>query len=364
MKDVHKVGLVAVLVLAIVFAYYNNAFSGIGYPAPGAQQPSTSGTIFPFNPLIGQTFFRTDMNAWYTFTVTGWQPTTAPPVYGVRGTFSMFDTAYNTLDISAGLTATDVVQSFWAYRSANWILLGAHGGSGTNVEVTDADQGYVYVMMQPYSTQTYIPDIAKVLAMNARAVGSQFVDANGDNLKEVMIKWNMANVPAAASGYPSTTFTGYYLDEISASASITRGANITGATAASKISYFAPYMTMGTVKTGVAVTKIEIKCNTTLPSLASLISVNIPGKGNYQASSAGYQLTDTYQIWTYTIATDLSNALLWEYPQNSFDKQDLTFGIQTSLASDNEIVWTVNVYELNYAQTVVIESTTQQITYA
>ena len=335
MKAAHTVGIVAVILFCIVVAFYNNAFSGVGYPAPGTQYNP------PYVPRV---------------------PVPSGPM--PTGTFKMVDNAYDALDISMALTiGSGVDQSFWAHRS-NWILLGAHGATGTNVEITDADQGYIYIMMIPHSTSTYIPDIAKVLAMNARAVGSQFVDANGDNLKDIMIKWNMANVPAAASGYPSTTFTGYYLDEISASASITAGTAVTGATTASKISYFAPYMTMGTVKKGVAVTKVEIKCNTTLPSKASLLSVNIPGKGSYQASSAGYQLTDTYQIWTYTLAADLSQALLWTYPQNSFDKQDLTFGVQTTLVSGDIIVWTINIYMLNYAQTVVIATQTQNITYA
>jgi len=359
MKEWHKAALVLGAILLIVLAYYNNAFSTWGYPAPGTQQPAGA---FPLNPYMGQTFYYQGQN--YVYGSTGWQLSYIP-VTGVAGTYTIIDVAYNTLDISSALTlGTHVDQSFWAYRGG-WVLLGAHGASGTNVEVTAADGGYIYIMMMPHTTATYIADVAKVMAMNSRAVSAQFVDANGDNLKEFMMKWNMANIPAAASGYPSTTFTGYYLNEISASAAITYGTNLTGVTTAAKISYFAPYMTMGTVKRGTAVIKVEVKCNTTNTAQAQLISINVPGKGLYLASSAQtYQLTDTYQIWDFYWGGDLSQAILWTYPANSYDKQDLTFGVQTTLASGDCIVWTLNVYQLNYAQTTVIATAFQQMTYA
>jgi hypothetical protein len=362
MKDAHKsaIVIVAVISLLIVIAFYNNGFSSWGYPAPGAQQPGAG--AFPLNPYIGQTFYYQGQN--YVYGSTGWQPTTTPPS-GTAGTYTIVDVAYNTLDISAALASTDVTQSFWGYRGGGWVLLGAHGASGTNVEVTVADGGFIYVMMEPESTDTYIADVAKVMAMNSRAVEAKFVDADGDNLNEFLVKWNMANIPAAASGYPSTTFTGYYLFENSASAAIVTGTDLTAVTTAAKISYFAPYMTIGTAKRGVAVFKIELKCNTTSTAKATLKSVNVPGKGLILASACqSYQLTDTYQIWTYTIGTDLKTAALWTYGANTFDKQDLTFGVQTTLASGDVIVWTLNIYELNYAQTVVIETDDMQMTYA
>jgi hypothetical protein len=367
MKAEHKVGLVLGVILLIILAYYNGAFTTIGYPPPGAQQPGgTTGTAFPVNPYPGQQFFRTDLNTWYTYAAgIGWQVSGgAPPVAGTAGTYTVIDVAYNTLDISSALTlGTNVDQSFWAYRNG-WILLGGHGASGTNIELTQADQGYIYIMMVPHTTSTYIADVAKTMAMNSRALQAQFADANQDNLKEFMVKWSMANVPAAASGYPSTTFTGYYLYENSASSAITAGTNLTGVTTAAKISYFASYMVIGTVKRGVAVTKVELKCNTTSTATAALVSVNVPGKGLILASACDYQMTDSYQIWDYVIGTDLSLAVLWEYGANTFDKQDLTFGVQTTLASGDVIVWTLKVYQLNYAQTVVTATAANQMTYA
>jgi hypothetical protein len=386
MKAAHTVGIVAVILFCIVVAFYNNAFSGVGYPAPGTQYNP------PYVPRV---------------------PVPSGPM--PTGTFKMVDNAYDALDISTALTiGSGVDQSFWAHRS-NWILLGAHGATGTNVEITDADQGYIYVMMEPHSSSAYLADTVRTIAMNSRADSAQFVDVDGDNRKEIMIKWNMANVPAAASGYPSTTFTGYYLADISASASLnmptgflttistskttslkttstslmtslstdstvtTSTASITTSTtlisttitsmstststytdysAAAKKSYFPVYMTLGTVRTGVAISKIEVKCNTINSGKATFISINVPGKGLVLASNMAYSVTDTSQIWSLNIGSDLSKCLYWTYPLNTFDKQDLTTGIQTTLASGDVIQWTISIYMINYAQTVVIASGT------
>ena len=117
-------------------------------------------------------------------------------------------------------------------------------------------------------------------------------------------------------------------------------------------------MTLGTVRTGVAISKIEVKCNTINSGKATFISINVPGKGLVLASNMAYSVTDTSQIWSLNIGSDLSKCLYWTYPLNTFDKQDLTTGIQTTLASGDVIQWTISIYMINYAQTVVIASGT------
>jgi len=394
------------LVICVVIAYYNNAFQQWGYPAPGAQQPGTYLTL----------------------------PRVPAPTGTVTGTFTMIDNAYNALNIATPLTiGADVTQGFWAFRGG-WILLGAHGASGTNVEVTPADQGYIYVMMAPVSGQAFLADVARTIAMNARAGPAQFVDVNRDNLKEFMVQWNMANIPAARSGYPSTTFTGYYFADISGSITLTlpigfataratlkstipattslitiaattslstvslSTTDVTSATTtyfttsevatttattskvatttttsayststsiatgtqfsnAVQVSYMPAYMTFGASATAVAVFKIEVKCNTTNTGKATLASVNVPGKGVLQAAArSAYHLTDSYQIWDFVIGNDLSNCLYWTCSQNAQDYKDLTFGVQTTLASGDYITWTVSVYMLTAAQAVTIAS--------
>jgi hypothetical protein len=438
MKSIHAVLAAAVIIVCIVIGYYNGAFTNMGYPPPGA------GNQWKYTPVPHI-------------------PTTGPIT---PGTYTMVDHAYNSLSIQTALTlAADVDQSFWAYRSG-WVLLGAHGGSGTNVELTTADNGVLYVMMKPVSGQLWYADVAHTVAMNDRAIGAQFSDVDGDNLKEIMVQWNMANIAAAKSGYPQTTFSGFYLGDSSAGAAlhvstglityvstvaaatskltsaiststtaistsktaiatsttaigttsytnptltsstgasstyfettyatsiITGGSStytglsstITGDSStltsaiattsttskystatganysiAAEISFWPVYMTLGTVQTGAAIYKVEVKCDSIQSSKATFSSINIPGKGVVPAASFTQSLTDTYQIWSYTLGNDLSNALYWQYPPNTYDKQDLTTGVQTTLISGDSITWTVSIYMLNAAQTTVIATGT------
>ena len=368
------IGLLA-FILFIIYAC--GAFTSIGYPPFWKAQTSTY-----YDPNRPST--------------TKPVPTGTIPV----GTFSVLDVAYNALDISSALTlGTHVDQNFWGFRNGGWVLLGAHGASGTNLELTQTDAGYIYIMMKPHGASAYIAAAAQVLAMNARAVSSQFVDPDGDNVKEFVIKWSMFNVPPAASGYPSTTFTGYYYADISASASLTGPVDrqglstystskstyaytTLGTTATSTTTktdflltttgsttiltqqtYYSPwYMTFGTSKTALAISKIVLKANSTYASQAQLKNVYVPGKGVLSDSSADYSTSDTSQYWTFTFGSNLGNCLYWVLPNNSQDKQDFTTFIEYTLPVTSEVQWTITIYAIGADQSVVTFADTIQVT--
>jgi len=337
MEEKYAYLAVAVIIVVLVFGYYNMWFEQWG--------------IAPVTEPVVPTLV----------------PTPTPTPTGIPvGTYTFKDVAYNSLDISAALTlGTDVDQSFYAYRGG-WVLLGAHGASGTDIEITTGDNGYVYVLCQRHSTATYIFDAAKSLAMNVRAVGIQFLDVTGDTVKEFMVKWSMHNIPAAASGYPSCTFTGYYYDDDSASAAYPSGGQAADQTdiGETKVTKYLPwYFGFSAEKHAVAVYKIEVKVNTTSSSKAELLSVNIPSIGLVSASSFDYQKTDTYQTWTYTCGTDLGDCLYWELPANHNNKFDTTTSIQLTLATNDELVWTQTIYQISAGQTTVTDAdsaTTQE----
>jgi len=338
MKPEHAVAVVAVISILLVIGFYQGAFS------PWLVPP----TVTTYMPTT--------------------TPTTTPITGGIPvGTFTVLDVAYNTLDISTALTlGTDVDQNFWGFRNGGWVLLGAHGSSGTNIELTQTDGGYIYVLMKPHTTHTEIADAAKVLAMNSRAVSSQFADPDGDNVKEFVIKWSMFNVPPAASGYPSTTFTGYYFTEISASASIPSGgqpADATAQTTANTVKYLGWYMTLGTTKTALAVFKIQIKVNTTNSGKGELQSLYVPTKGLLSPSSADYSTSDTSQYWTFTFGSTLGDCIYWPLSANTNDKFELTAGIKYTFVTTDVVDWTITIYELNYAQSVVMDTDTCELIF-
>jgi len=333
MEDKYKFGLVGIIIAVLIFGYYNMWFADYGWaPTVTTYQP-------PYTP-----------------------PVTTPPTTGgvPVGTYTMKDVAYNALDISSALTlGTNVDQSFYANRGGGWVLLGGHGASGTDIEITTQDNGYIYVLCQPHSTQTYIFDAAKALAMNSRAVSVQFIDVTGDTTKEFMVKYSMFNIPAAASGYPSTTFTGYYYSEDSASASFPAGgqpADISSIGSTKCTKFLAWYMSLSAEKKALAVYKVEFKINSTDSAAAELKNINVPSKGLIAASSMSYQKTDSYQIWTYTIGSTLGDCAYWELPANSNNKFDLTASIQLTMGSGDVYVATLTVYQLSYAQATVTDA--------
>jgi len=349
-------GVILVVIIVGVLAYYNNMLVGVGLPAPGVQYK-----VFQC-PIDGLTFATQELlNQHSSLVHGGAQP-------GVVGTFTMKDTAYNALDITSALTlGTNVDQSFYGFRNGGWVLLGGHGASGTDIELIPQDGGYIYILCQRHSTQAYIFAAAQSLAMNPRAVQCQFLDVTGDSIKEFIVKWNMANIPPAASGYPSCTFNGYYFADDSGSASIPSGgqpADITGVTGAATTKFLAWYLSLSAEKKALAVYKIELKVNSTDASKSEVVNINIPGVGLISGSSMSYQKTDSYQIWTWTIGENLGNSVYWQVPANTLNKFDLTASVKHTLASGDIMNWTLTVYELAAGQTTTTDTDSVLVTYA
>jgi len=332
MKDAHKNGIIvaSVAIIILVVAFYNNIFAQYGYPAPTFRQAP--------GPAPG--------------------PTIVP---GIAGTYTMKDIAYNALDISTALTlGTNVDQYFYAYRNGGWVLLGAHGASGTDIEVTEADGGYIYVVCMTHGTQAFILDAATSLAMNSRCVSVQFVDVTGDLVKEFAIQYSMANIPKAASGYPSSTFTGYFFAEDSASTTDGAPSNLSIAQT-SVTSYVEWYLTISAVKKALAFWKVQVKINNTDTSIGHVESLNIPGVGNIGANSLKYWFDASYGYWEWSAGTGLlGDCAFLKVPSASSTKFYFTTGIHTVLGAHN-ITATVTVYELDYAGNTVTDADDVQI---
>jgi len=326
--------VLALIAIACVFGYYNNYFAGMGAPAPGAQLPPT------------------------TTTTPSGAPTNLELGYG---TFTVKDVARNSLDISTSLTiGTNCNHNWYVFRAGGWILVGASGGTtGTTVELEPQDNGFIYLVSSIPSAQAYFTDPSKTVAMNSRVVSAEFVDVTGDTVPEFAFKYDMKNIPPAASGYPSTTITGYYLADDSGSAAFPSGgqaADITGVGETKVTKYLSWYFGLSAEKKASCVYKVELKANNTDAAKCKLLNMQVPTIGYVSGTAFDYQKTDTYQIWTYAFGTDLGNAHYWELPANHQNKFDLSTAIELTLATNDTLQWTMTLYQLSAAQTTVTDA--------
>lgn len=277
--------------------------------------------------------------------------TVSPP-----GTFNVKSNAYNSLDISSALTlGTNVDQSFYGYRNGQWILLGPHTATtGTDLEVTAQDNGYIYVLCAPHSTQTYVFDQVKTLQMNSRAESVQFVDVTGDGVEEFLVKYNMRNLPASSNDYPSTTFTGFYYYEDTGSTTDGSPDNVAVGTSVATTSV-EWYLQISAANRATPWTKIQIKMDTTDTSVAKVTSLSIPGVGTIAEGGLDYWYDSSYQYYEYSIGSNLGDCGFFTRGSADSGKIYLTTQIRTDLASAN-ITCTMTVFQLNYAGSTVTDA--------
>jgi hypothetical protein len=181
-----------------------------------------------------------------------------------------------------------------------------------------------------------------------------FVDVTGDLTPEFMVKYNMANIPAAASGYPSSTFTGYYFYEDSAAAAIASPADIHGHTTLTT-NYIEWTLTISATKRALAYWKVSIKLNTTDPSAAKVDTINIPNVGNVGSAQLHYWYDSSYSYYEYIYGSGLlGDCAFLKVPASSASKFYFTSGIKTTLTAN--VTATITFYELDYTGNTVTDS--------
>ena len=282
------------------------------------------------------------------------QPTPTPTGAAPAGTFTMRTTVYDTLDVATNRTlGTDVKVYWYAYRNG-WVLLGS--GDNVNIEIEDRDGGYIYVVCE--TSSSYYLDYAKTQSMNSRVKSVTYEDVDGDSVKEWVFKYSMWNIPPAASGYPQTTFYAYLLTYDASFAFPTGGqpSDVTSIGTATVTKYIPWYMSASAEKKGVAVSKIELKVNSTSTSKWDLKNVNVPGVGYLSGSSFQQQILETYTVYTYVVGSNLKDAVYWQLPANVNNKFDLTVGIEFHLSTGDVLQWTLTVYQLTPSETSITDA--------
>lgn len=268
--------------------------------------------------------------------------TPTAPAGAVAGMFDMRVTGYNSLNIASSLTEGTNFNCYWFGHRGGWLLLGK--GAAT-IEVTEADQGYVYAVVEEVAGQSLYVDWAETQTKNPRVAGVSYEDPDADGYKEFVFKFSMANVPKPASGNPTVSFYPYFLTY--EKPTINNPSDMTGLGGTKQTKYAEWYVYFSQTKKAFAVTKIEITVNTTDTTKVILTSVAVPGKGSITSDMFGSPLRGTNSLtWTYTIGSSLYDAHYIKYKENDLNKFYFTTQFDVQLASADVLSLGIVIYGL------------------
>jgi len=135
-------------------------------------------------------------------------------------------------------------------------------------------------------------------------------------------------------------------------------ADITGIGTSQVTKYIEWYMAASAEKKGVAVSKIEIKINSTEVQKFNLVKVNVPGVGYLDGSSFSCDVLENYVVYTYTIGSALEDCVYWSLPANTNNKFDLTVALEVDLDTDDVLGATITVYQLTPAESTITDTDT------
>jgi hypothetical protein len=275
------------------------------------------------------------------------QPPTTPPVTAyTKGIVTTDVNAYDSLNIAtARIVGTDVNVYWYAYRTA-WVLLGS--GDAVDINVEDQDRSTIFAVASVPSGKDYYIDYAKMSMMNSRIRGVEYKDIDGDNVKEFVFRYDIADIPyASGTGKYSLPSVNAYLltyDDSFAWPAAGKPADITGVGEAKVTKYLEWYVSLSAEKTALALSKVVLKVNTSDTSKVALKKLNIPGIGYMDGSSFTQDILSTETKWTYTISTMLLNADYIKLPVNTMNKFELTTTVEVDLATDDVLTFTLTLY--------------------
>lgn len=268
--------------------------------------------------------------------------TNLPPPTGAVGMFDVHVTGYDSLDISSTLTENTNFHCYWYAQRGGWLLLGK--GAAT-IELIETDGGYVYAVVEVPSGQNYYVDWSKTDDMNPRVEAVTYEDPDSDGYKEFVFKINMGNIPEPATGNPAVYFYPYFLAY--EKPSIYAPSDITGIGTSRVTKHVEWYVYFANVRKAFEITKVELTLNTTDTTKITLKSVAIPGLGVVTGDSFGNPLRGTNSLtWTYSIGTNLYNAIAIQYPANTLNKFYFTTEVECQLQTSDVLQLTITIYGL------------------
>lgn len=271
------------------------------------------------------------------------------------GRWNVYETVTDSLDPATARTSGTNYKLYWYSRQGgSWNFL--ETGNNKYITLTPADNGYVWVVITIPTGQAYYVDYQKICSTNQPVESYEYVDVDGDGVREFAFKYNMQGQPIPNSGYPSITFLGFLLTYDASFTGLNNLGNETGIGTATTTKYKDYYLSFSAAKKGVALWKVEVKITSTDESKVRLKKLNIPGLGYLDGGSFTKIYTATDYRYTYTVSPNFNGALYLKHAANAQNRYDMTLGLEYTLATNDDILITLTVYYL-VAQTEASTST-------
>jgi len=265
------------------------------------------------------------------------------------GRWNVFETVSDSLDPASVLTSATNYKLYWYSRQGiEWIY--HETGNNKYVSLTPAASGYLWVVIVIPSGQAYYVDYQKIVSTNQYIDQYQYVDTDGDGVKEFAFRYDMRNHAIPNSGYPSITFLGFCVAYDSSFTGLNNLSNSTGIGTATNSSFYDYYLSFSASKTGVAIWKVEVKITSTDETKVKLKKLNVPGIGYLDVAMFEKLYTSTDYRYVYTISKNFDGALLLKYGANTQNRFDMTLNLEYTLTASDDILITLTVYYLE-AQT-------------
>lgn len=265
------------------------------------------------------------------------------------GTFTCLAKAYDTCVLTTSRTiGTNFNVKLYKNHGGQWIPGPTLDSDGENFELQSIDNGYGWFVWTIPSGQAYYVDYQKIAdkTRDPYIVGYQYVDVDGDTVKEFAFQYDFKNHAIPASGYPEVTMTGYLITYDSSFTGINDLSNSTGISTTTTTKYYDYYLAFSDVNKGVAIYQAEVKAQTTDITRVRFKYLEIPGLGNLPASSFSFYKTSSELIWTKTFSSNFDNALYLTYKTGQNNRFDTQLTIEYTLQDGDDILITITFYYL------------------
>lgn len=319
MKQTEKIAVGIIAIICI--AYFGGFLAQYGYPSPLLQQ--RGGTA---QPVI---ITDADKDNWKL---------------GI-GRYHCYETVVDSLDIGTERTSATNYKAYWySRRGSEWIYHAT--GDDKYVTLTQADGGYMWVVITIPTSQAFYVDYPKIIKNNDYIDSYLYTDVDEDGKKEFAFKYDMKGHPIPDSDYPAVTFQGFIITYDASFTGLNDLANETAIGTSTVTKFKSYYLAFAAATKGVAIYKVELKITTTDETKIRLDKLEIPGIGYLDGSAFSKSYTASDIRYTYTISNNFDGAIYLKHPNNANNEYDMTLGLECTLASSDDILVTLTVFYL------------------
>jgi len=265
-----------------------------------------------------------------------------------EGMFEFYNSWKNSLAPATDLTTNELDVLLFTRYGGEWIAgPQLQGSTATKFEMKPEYGGFIWFLVQQHdSSDAYYIDYNKIVASDPYVVDYMYTDADEDNVKEFMFKYDMKGHSIPNSGYPAVWFYAYALPYDSSFTGLNDIANETAIGTTTTTKYKDYYLSFSAAAKAVAIYKVEVKVTTTDQTKIRLKHLEIPTLGNVPKSSFVETITASDIRWTYTFTSEFDGALYIQHATGANNRYDMQLELEFTLASSDDILVTLTVYYL------------------